>query len=90
MSRINELVARIADDELRDEIRRELRYDAAWQAEEDARNALGETIDMYREDPEWGERYIESAADDYIRAQDNRLRVTDPDRYAEQKYMGLL
>lgn len=36
------------------------------------------------------ERAIDAAADDYIHAQDMRLRALSPDAYEERRQMGLL
>lgn len=89
--RINEL-----DPDLAADVREEFWYEIAKAEGEkrvfDAKCHLQDTMALY-DDPTGQDMEcpaVENAARDYIDAQNQLIRETDPDRYSEMKYMGLL
>ena len=77
-----ELLAKVADLETRNE---NLELALSRRRVDDARERLGDTMDRFSYDAtgQDGEREIDRAAEDYVRAQDSCLKETDPERWAE-------
>ena len=78
-------------EQLREENRR-LRLQLADRRVESARSALSDACALAATDDTGQdyEREVEQAAEDYIAAQDQRLRQRDPDQYEEMRQMGML
>jgi hypothetical protein len=91
LHRLNEI-----DPDLASDIREEYWYEMA-QARGEAKVSrakahLQDMMELY-DDPTGQDLEcpaVENAARDYIDAQNELIRETDPDRYSEMKYMGLL
>ena len=85
--RIRELVEEACSSEERHAY--EMRCAAADARVDVARAAVDAVWNQHRDDLDWGERYVDAAIADRLRAEDEAFRTRDPDAYWERKQLGM-